>query len=75
MYDVHLPTYVCMYTYVRHQLGAQLLHAHLVHLSTDLVLFEGLEAFFKVRTVSCVANGLVCIGPAQSWFRHADNSH
>ena len=40
----------------------------IVHLSTDLVLFEGLEAFFKVRTVSCVANGLVCIGPAQSWF-------
>ena len=46
--------------------------AHLVHLSTDLVLFEGLEAFLKVRTVSCVAYGLVCIAPAQSWFWHAD---
>ena len=40
----------------------------IVHLSTDLVLFEGLEAFFKVRAVSFVTNGLVCIGPAQSWF-------
>ena len=56
---------------VQHQLGAQLHDVPFVHLSTDLVLFEGLEAFFKVRTASRRDKGIVWLGPVQSQCWHA----
>ena len=51
---------------VQHQLGAQVHDVPFVHLSTDLVLFEGLEAFFKVWTASCIDRVLCGWVPAKA---------